>query len=140
MLYGTAFVVGLLVHSLQPTTVLPLPTALLCGLPVLVLGGLLAVWGKRTLHQAGTNVDPARPATVLVVTGPFRFSRNPMYLARTLLYAGLALVMNTLWPLIALAPLLVLIQRGVIYREERYLDAKFGHAYRQYQARVRRWL
>jgi protein-S-isoprenylcysteine O-methyltransferase Ste14 len=63
-----------------------------------------------------------------------------MYLARTLLYAGLALVMNTLWPLIALAPLLVLIQRGVIHPEERYLNAKFGHAYRQYQAQVRRWL
>ena len=140
MLFGSVFVLGLLVHGLRPTAILPLPTATLCGLPVLVLGGLLAIWGKRTLQRAGTNVDPALPATVLVVTGPFRFSRNPMYLARTLLYAGLALVMNTLWPLIALAPLLVLIQYGVIYREERYMHAKFGNAYRQYQAQVRRWL
>ena len=105
-----------------------------------MLVGLLSDWGTPTSQRAGTHVDPALPATVLVVTGPFRFSRNPMYLARTLLYAGLALVMNTLWPLIALAPLLVLIQHGVIYREERYLDATFGHAYRQYQAQVRRWI
>jgi protein-S-isoprenylcysteine O-methyltransferase Ste14 len=74
------------------------------------------------------------------VTGPFAFSRNPLYVARTLLYLGLAFAMNTPWPLLTLLPLLGIMHYAVIRREERYLDAKFGNAYRRYQARVGRWL
>lgn len=90
--------------------------------------------------RAGTNLHPGSPAKALVVTGPFAFSRNPLYVARTLLYLGLAFAMDTLWPILALAPLLGVMHYGVIRREERYLDERFGSAYRQYQARVRRWV
>lgn len=138
VLYGVAFVLGLAIHSWQPNSIVP-PEFAVIGLLVLVAGSLLAVWGKRTLEHAGTNASPWLPTTVLVVTGPFRFSRNPLYLARTLMYVGLALVMNTVWPLVALIPLLAVLHFGVISPEERYLDAKFGDTYRGYRARVRRW-
>ena len=92
------------------------------------------------MKQAGTNINPLQPATSLVTTGPFRFSRNPLYLSLTLLFAGLSLILNSLWGLIALAPVLAILHFGVILREERYLEAKFGESYRQYRTQVRRWL
>ena len=92
------------------------------------------------MQRAGTNVNPSLPATTLVISGPFRFSRNPMYLARTLLYLGLGFMANALSVLLTLLPLLVVIRYGVIEREEGYLEAKFGDAYRQYRTTVRRWV
>ncbi len=140
LLYGGAFAAGMAVHALTPASC-PIPAvAAALGFVILVAGMLLAVWGKRTMRRAGTNVDPAMPALVLVENGPFRISRNPLYLARTLLYAGLALLANALWPLLALVPLLVLVQRRVIYPEERYMAATFGPAYEAYRGRVRRWI
>ncbi len=131
--------VGLALNWLEPRSIFPIdnPAA---GLPFLAAGALLAMWGKRELQRAGTTAHPALPATALVETGPFRFSRNPLYLARMLLYVGLALAMNTAWPLATLVPLGLVLHYGVICREERYLGAKFGDSYREYQARVRRWL
>jgi protein-S-isoprenylcysteine O-methyltransferase Ste14 len=81
-----------------------------------------------------------RPTTAIVFTGPYRFTRNPMYLGLALLQAGLAMVTNSLWPLLTLAPVIVAVRRLVIDREERYLEAKFGEEYRAYKARVRRWV
>jgi len=92
------------------------------------------------MRRAGTNVRPDQPATAIVVDGPFRFTRNPLYLGLTGLYAGVALLVDALWPLLLLVPLLVIVKWGVIHREERYLEAKFGETYRLYKARVRRWL
>ena len=85
-------------------------------------------------------MNPNEPATALVTDGPFRFSRNPLYLAFTLLYSGVAVVANALWAALPLPIILVVIQRGVIDREERYLERRFGTAYRQYKDGVRRWL
>jgi len=92
------------------------------------------------MESAGTPADPRRPATALVTSGPFRLSRNPMYVARTMLYVGLALLANALWALLMLVPLLVVVQYGVVAREERYLARRFGAAYHAYRARVRCWL
>ena len=92
------------------------------------------------MQAAGTNVDPHRPAMVLVENGPFRFSRNPLYIALTLLFLGLSLVVDTWWGIVLLFPVLIIMHWGVILREERYLDQKFGASYRQYCTRVRRYL
>ncbi|HUI27372.1 MAG TPA: isoprenylcysteine carboxylmethyltransferase family protein [Candidatus Kryptonia bacterium] len=140
LLYGGAFVAGSLLHQLLPQPILPLGVAPSIGVVVLVFGAALAVWSRRTMVDAGTSTNPSQPATALVVSGPFRFSRNPMYAARTLLYLGLALLANALCILATLAPVLVTLHYGVIKREERYLEAKFGDAYRDYRTRVRRWL
>ena len=108
---------------------------------ILILAGLaIALLGALALRRAGTAIPPNRPTTELVTDGPYRYSRNPLYLALTLIYAGVGLIADDLWILILLVPLLLLIHWGVVVREERYLEAKFGEAYRRYKERVRRWL
>ena len=81
-----------------------------------------------------------KPTMSIVTAGPFRFTRNPLYLGVTLIYCGLALVSNTWWGFVLLVPVLLLIHFGVVAREERYLERKFGDSYRQYRASVRRYL
>ena len=107
---------------------------------MIALGAGIAIWGRRTMEAAGTNVNPSRPAKTIVSSGPFRFSRNPLYLSLTLMYLGLTLAVNTWWGFVALIPLIIVMHAGVVLREERYLEKKFGEPYRQYRSRVRRYL
>lgn len=107
---------------------------LLC-LPAAAIG-CAALWQFR---RAGTNVRPDRPALALSSEGIYQYSRNPMYLAATLIYLALAAADNNAWFLLLLWPLLALMQWGVIRREERYLEARFGRPYVDYRRRVRRW-
>ena len=92
------------------------------------------------MHGAGTNINPLMPTTSIVTSGPFRFTRNPLYVSLTLLYLGLTLAFNTWWGIVGLIPLLVVMHYGVVLREERYLEQKFGEMYRQYRSKVRRYL
>jgi protein-S-isoprenylcysteine O-methyltransferase Ste14 len=89
--------------------------------------------GKGTLNTNGSSA-------ALVTSGPYRISRNPMYLGLVLLYAGVACVFSVVWALPLLIPLIIYTQLSVIAREERYLDRAFGDTYRAYRVRVRRWL
>jgi protein-S-isoprenylcysteine O-methyltransferase Ste14 len=106
----------------------------------LTFGVVIAMWGRRVMEQAGTNVNPTLPATALVASGPFRFSRNPLYVAITLIYVGLALLTNAFWVLVLIVPVVLLLHFGVVRREERYLETKFGDTYRAYRSRVRRYI
>jgi protein-S-isoprenylcysteine O-methyltransferase Ste14 len=119
-----------------PEHALRLPAA---GL-LLVVGVALLIVCFRRFTAAGTNVPTWLPTTALVISGPYRFSRNPIYVALTLAYLGLALGYGSWWPLVLLAPLLIVMRYGVIGREERYLEARFGDAYRAYRSSVRRWI
>ncbi|MDP2319843.1 MAG: methyltransferase [Acidobacteriota bacterium] len=113
----------------------------LLGLVVVSAGVAVGLAGVAVFRDARTTVLPAgRPTTAIVQRGPYRFTRNPMYLAMALACAGLALLLNTMWALVLLPLVLAVIDRAVIRREERYLTAKFGRPYREYCARVRRWL
>jgi protein-S-isoprenylcysteine O-methyltransferase Ste14 len=94
----------------------------------------------RQFERAGTNHGTHKPATALVTGGLNRFSRNPIYISLSLIYAGIALLANSAWALVLLVPLLIVMHYGVIVREERYLEMKFGEDYRRYKAAVRRWL
>ncbi len=105
----------------------------------LLLSGLV-VAAIFAFRRARTRPEPWKPTTALVVDGPYRFTRNPMYLGFTLIYAGVALLANSVWPFVLLPAVLLVMQRFVIRREERYLERKFGDAYRAYCARVRRWV
>jgi protein-S-isoprenylcysteine O-methyltransferase Ste14 len=108
---------------------------------VLAAAALLLGFGALfRFRRAGTNPEPWRPTTAIVRDGVYRFTRNPMYLGMALLYAAIAVAADSAVALIFLVPLLVVIRYGVIAREERYLEAKFGDEYRRYQASVRRWL
>jgi protein-S-isoprenylcysteine O-methyltransferase Ste14 len=99
----------------------------------------LALGAFLTFHRAHTTVRPDRSASALITQGPFRFTRNPLYLSLTLLQAGLALLANALWPGLMLLAVLLVIRYYVIAREERYLLARFGTDYQAYRQAVRRW-
>jgi protein-S-isoprenylcysteine O-methyltransferase Ste14 len=139
-LYAGAFALGLVLDRLVPLGHLPALAARLLGTICLVVGVGVAHSGEKVMHRAGTNVRPDLPTTVLVTEGPFGRTRNPLYLGLTLMYAGLALLIPGTWPLILLVPVLLVMHWGVIAREERYLERKFGEPYRAYLGRVRRWL
>jgi protein-S-isoprenylcysteine O-methyltransferase Ste14 len=140
VLYGGAFVLGLALQRLLPLGQLPRVPARLAGAACVVAGAALARWGEQVMRRAGTNIRPDQPTLALVTDGPFRFTRNPLYVCLTLLYMGVALMIPAVWPLLLLLPVLGVMRWGVISREERYLDRKFGEAYRTYAGKVRRWL
>ncbi|HEX9445990.1 MAG TPA: isoprenylcysteine carboxylmethyltransferase family protein [Candidatus Binatia bacterium] len=140
LLYGGGLIVVLVLRWLQPMPIFGPIVPLWPSLALAALGVGIAIWGMRTLLAAGTNVNPSRPTTAIVHSGPYRFSRNPLYVALTLFYSGLTLALDTWWGFIALVPILVLMHCGVVLREERYLERKFGENYRQYRSKVRRYL
>lgn len=109
--------------------------------PIMFLVGLaVVVTVVARFRRAGTSIRTEKPSTALVTDGLFRYSRNPVYVALSLAYLGIALAVDSLWVLALWLPVLAVMRWGVIAREERYLEAKFGQAYRDYKARVRRWL
>ncbi|HKU62357.1 MAG TPA: isoprenylcysteine carboxylmethyltransferase family protein [Gemmatimonadales bacterium] len=140
VLYGGAFLLGVVLGKLLPLGRLPPAPARIVGAMCVVAGLAIAYWGEQVMHRAGTNVRPDRPSTALVMDGPFRYTRNPLYVGLTLLYAGVGLLIPSTWPLLLLVPVLLVMRWGVIAREERYLEGKFGEPYRVYVRRVRRWL
>jgi protein-S-isoprenylcysteine O-methyltransferase Ste14 len=107
---------------------------------VTVLAITLVISAVRTFRTAGTPIPGNRPTTTIVRTGPYRFSRNPIYLAFSLLQLGLSLWVNSLALLITLIPAVALMWLVVIPREEHYLEARFPAEYLPYKASVRRWL
>jgi protein-S-isoprenylcysteine O-methyltransferase Ste14 len=110
------------------------------GFGVLIVGVLLSVWGFVTFRLARTAVIPHHAASQLVTNGPYRFTRNPMYVGLTIAYAGGAAVINSAWPLILLPVVLIVLVRSVVSREEQYLTDAFGDEFAAYRSRVRRWL
>jgi len=140
VLYGAALIAALVLHWFRPLPIFSASVVRWLGIALVAVGLAVVIRVFRTMRAAGTNVDPRRPTTAIVTTGLFRFSRNPLYVGLTLMYLGLTLVFNTWWAIVLLVPLLMTMHRGVVQREERYLEQKFGEAYRQYRSRVRRYL
>jgi protein-S-isoprenylcysteine O-methyltransferase Ste14 len=139
LLYAIPLALGLLAQHLRPFPFLPQGLARVAGIGLVVLG-FIGFAGILAFRRAKTSPNPWEPTAALVVSGPYRWTRNPMYLGFTLLYLGIAAWVNTLWPVLGLPVILVVMQRGVIFREEAYLEARFGEEYRRYKAEVRRWL
>jgi protein-S-isoprenylcysteine O-methyltransferase Ste14 len=97
-------------------------------------------WFEWAMRHAGTPTNPYKPVSHVVTQGPFRYTRNPGYLAMATIYMGVTSLANALWAVLLLPVALIVVQRGVIEREERYLERKFGEEYLRYKAQVRRWL
>lgn len=111
------------------------------GVGLIVAGAALGIAGVWVFRKSKTTVLPAtRPTTTIVAAGPYRFTRNPMYLGMAFAYLGITLLLNTVWALLLFPIVIWIVTRYVIQREERYLAAKFGDAYAEYRRRVRRWL
>ena len=140
--FALAFIVGVLAHLLwEPFKIFPeFWIGHAVGWPFIVAAMVIIAWAQRTMASAGESSNVYKPNCAIVSTGPFAFTRNPMYLSMTLLYTGIAFLVNIAWPVVLLPAVLMLIHYGVISREERYLESKFGDVYQQYRATVRRWL
>jgi protein-S-isoprenylcysteine O-methyltransferase Ste14 len=139
--WALAFAVGLGLHWLYPLPFVPrsVPRVWL-GAVVFAIGLALAVWAITTIQRAGSRVETTKPTTAIVAGGPYRLTRNPIYLAMGIGQIGLAVGFDSLWILAMLLPFYAVIRHGVIAREEAYLERKFGESYLGYKSRVRRWL
>ena len=120
-------------------SVLNWPARIGIGAVLLLAGGALVVVGEQAFKQVGTNVKPWRPSLALATTGIYAHLRNPMYVGAILILTGLAAALASDWMAIMLLPTALLLHFGVVRREERYLDAKFGEDYRRYKASVPRY-
>ena len=138
---GLAVVAGLALKWLVPLPFLRAePPAGWLGAMVFILALALFAWAIVTITRAGSNVPTNLPTTTIVESGPYRFTRNPIYLGMFLGLIGLAIAFDSLWLLMMLVPFALVIRYGVVPREEAYLERKFGDVYRGYRSRVRRWL
>jgi protein-S-isoprenylcysteine O-methyltransferase Ste14 len=143
LLFVGGLALGALLHRLAP---LPLwrgewPDAVAFFAGMLAGGGLLSMFsGIAAFRRASTAIIPNRPASRLVHTGPYRYTRNPMYLGLGLLYLGMGLSLGTAWTLLLFPLVIVVLRRAVIDREERYLQHAFGAEYDEYRRRVPRWI
>jgi protein-S-isoprenylcysteine O-methyltransferase Ste14 len=139
LIYLVPLALGLLLHRRYPFEVPGRTVTTVLGLGC-ILAAAIVLPALLAFRRAATRPEPWRPATALVTEGPYRFSRNPMYLGFTLLYLGIALLFGSLWPLLFLPLVLWVMHFGVIVREEAYLERRFGDGYREYRRRVNRWL
>jgi len=139
-IYAGAFVLGLLLEYFWRTSVVGPALRIGLGAFLVLVGFAIMISGVRVFRTAGTNVEVYRPATSLVVTGPYQFTRNPIYVGMTMAYAGAGVLADSLWVLGLVVPVLVLMDYGVVRREEQYLAEKFGDPYRNYSRTVRRWV
>ena len=110
------------------------------GWPVTLVSGFIFIWAARTMFRSGEHPDFGKPTRGIITSGPFGFSRNPLYFSLTLLYVGIALIANSIWPFVFLPVALFYVHYGVIAREEIYLEKLFNDEYRRYRTKVRRWL
>ncbi len=138
---------GFLATATVLEAIVPLPVVAahpfpryLAGAALVACGFVMIAMGTQRFLAAGTNIPPTLPTTALVVDGIYRRTRNPLYLGMILVYLGLGVAAGSLWAIGLVVPLLWVINTGVIAREERYLERKFGDAYRAYNTRVRRWV
>ena len=141
VLVGSTLLVGIGLHYLVwPITLLPVVLARVLGVSVFIASGLLAHAAQRAMMRVGTNVLPTRPTLALAVDGPYRFTRNPLYLAAIGVALGISLWVDGVIPLLLLVPMIVILHWGVVTREEQYLARRFGSEYEAYRSRVRRWI
>jgi protein-S-isoprenylcysteine O-methyltransferase Ste14 len=142
LLYAAALGIGLAVDFLVVRVQTGLPASLRYGLAAIlaVLAIALALSALFRFRRVGTHAEPWRPTTAIVTDGVYAFTRNPMYVGMTLLYLAIAIAADSVIALVLVIPLLAAVRYGVVAREERYLEAKFGDEYRRYKAAVRRWV
>lgn len=136
----SGFVLGLLCDWLWPWPIARYAYVLPVGAVLVGVVIVLAVAGLRAFKRHGTSPDPRKETTAIVDTGPFRFSRNPGYVALQILHVAMGLLINSMWILLMTLPAWIVVHQVIVPGEEAYLERKFGHAYLDYKSRVRRWI
>ncbi|MEA3195914.1 MAG: hypothetical protein QOD26_4247 [Betaproteobacteria bacterium] len=140
VIYLGAIGLGVVIHFLWPVPLIPSGVSMPVGIVGTLAAVALFIYAVRTFKAAGTPVPGNLPTTTIVRTGPYRFSRNPIYLAFSLFQLAIAVWVNSPWLVLTLLAAVALMSLVVIPREERYLEARFPSEYSSYKAAVRRWL
>jgi protein-S-isoprenylcysteine O-methyltransferase Ste14 len=140
LIFLAGLLLGFGLEALLPGSSVPDAVRWILGGLALLAGIALQTSFIAAFSRKGTSVEPWKPTTAIVTTGPYRLTRNPAYLGMALIYIGIALLSDALWVLVPLPMVLAVIDRGVIAREERYLERKFGEEYLAYKRGVRRWV
>ena len=140
LLFLGGLILGVVINLFVPLLIWPGIWVQLLGVLLLVAGLWLALSAFRALARDRTPSEPWKRTSELVQNGPYSFSRNPIYLSFALLYIGFSCVFNSLFALIIFAPVLIVLDRTQIQREEKYLESMFSEDYRRYKSRVRRWI
>jgi protein-S-isoprenylcysteine O-methyltransferase Ste14 len=143
LLYLACLVLGFALERLLPLPLTYPAVTLICstaGGALILIGVAIMAAGVRNFSRAATPVPSNQPVRALVTTGIHGWSRNPIYVGMFLVYAGIGIAAGSPWLIILALPLLIILRYGVVAREETYLERRFGDAYRDYKARVRRWL
>jgi len=140
VIYLAALLIGVGLNRWWPIRLLRGPWGDIVGVTLIVAGVAIMPPVLPRFRRADTPFDPHKPASALITDGPYRFSRNPAYVALTLWYLGAAFPINNGWVLLLAVPVLLVMDRRVVPAEERHLEAKFGEQYLRYKSQVRRWL
>jgi protein-S-isoprenylcysteine O-methyltransferase Ste14 len=140
LIYGIPLAAGIYEQTSHPVHITTRPVAIALGVVMFGVALPIFIAAVTQFKKANTAVVPFQATTAIVEAWPYSFSRNPIYLAMALIYVGISLFFNTWWPIFLMPLVLLVMQRGVIEREEAYLTRKFGDQYLAYKARVRRWL
>ena len=142
LVFIVAYAAGVGIHRIFPVATRTGADPVVAALALLVfLAGVAVTFaGLLTLLRARTGIMPLRPVRTLVTTGPYRFTRNPIYLGLTIAYLGVAAMQDQVWPLVTLPLGLWILRRTVIDVEEAHLAGRFGEEYEKYRRRVRRWV
>jgi len=140
VIYLGFLALGLWLDWLWPNPLLPEMLRYILGGTLIGLGLALVLASVRQFKAAGTSFHTHKPATAILTEGPYQISRNPIYIGLTAVYAGIGIAADAPWVWLLLLPALVVMHYGVILREERYLERKFGKEYLDYKASVRRWI
>jgi protein-S-isoprenylcysteine O-methyltransferase Ste14 len=140
LIYLAALIIGWWLNRRWPLPINFEPASTIIMLALVIIWATLTVSSIGLFRLRRTSMIPIRPASTLVISGPYKFTRNPMYVALAALTAAVAFFMRTWWPVILLVPALLLVQQFVIAPEERYLRRRFGEEYDRYAQQVRRWL
>jgi protein-S-isoprenylcysteine O-methyltransferase Ste14 len=140
LIYVVPLILGLVLDRRAHLPFLPRSAARGLGWLLVSGGVVLSRWFLQTMRDAEAPVRTDKPVPRLTTEGPLRYTRNPGYLALAMIYAGIAVLRNTLWAILLLPLVLYVIQREVIGREEQYLERTFGEEYLDYKGKVRRWV
>ncbi len=140
IIYAAALFLGLVLNYFFPITFLPDVWGWGIGIAILVVAGAIIPFVIIRYKKVKTPFDVRKPASTLVTDGPNRYSRNPGYLALTLLYLGIGFILNNIWILILVVPVVLIMDLWIIRSEERHLEAVFGEQYLRYKSAVRRWV
>ena len=140
LIYITGFLFAYAMNRFYPIPLLVPPLSIVLALLAVTPSAVLGLWSLLKFWRARTNPFPHKPSSSLVIVGPYRVTRNPMYVSLALLYVSFGFLLSIAWAFVVLPAVIMIVNIYVIRREESYLESKFGEQYRAYKKQVRRWL